>query len=235
MISNALGLAILNGTVTPATFAGLPVVVCGGNLTSTSDARWTAALQVETVRYAGVPMIGLDTNGSAAQLTLLTYAVNLLSNFLAPGSRPLVYADDSRTIGLPPVCGPILCLPSSSPTYTDEVAAAKVLSRNFVGTRLGNAVSYGGLALGPLSTLAFPSVSGTIGNVWEKPYAPPVYRTNYPSTGVSYAADVESIVTLWKGGAISTVAQIAQLQTLDLVYPGISRRVAPFLVDWLAV
>jgi hypothetical protein len=62
-----------------------------------------------------------------------------------------------------------------------------------------------------------------------------VYRTNYPSTGVSYAADVESIVTLWKGGAVSTVAQIAQLQALDGTYPGISRRVAPFLVDWLAV
>jgi len=235
MISNALGLGILNGTVTPATFAGLPVVVCGGNLTSTSDPRWTAALQVETVRYAGVPMIGLDTNGSAAQLTTLRWAVGLLAQFLAPGSRPLAYADDSRTIGLPPVCGPILCLPSSSPTYTDEVAAAKTLSRSFVGTRLGNAVSYGGLALGPLSTLAFPAVTGTIGDIWEKPYAPPVYRTNYPSTGVSYAADVESIVTLWKGGAVSTVAQIAQLQTLDGTYPGISRRVAPFLVDWLAV
>jgi len=235
MISNALGLAILNGTVTPATFAGLPVVVCGDDLTSTDDARWQAALQVEAVRYAGVPMIGYDLSGSAAQLTTLLWAVDLLAQFLAPSNRPLVYADDSRTIGLPPVCGPILCLPSSSPTYADEVAAAKVLARSFVGTRLGNAVSYGGLALGPLSTLAFPAVSGTIGDVWEKPYAPPVYRTNYPSTGVSYAADVESIVTLWKGGAVSTVAQIAQLQTLDGTYPGISRRVAPFLVDWLAV
>lgn len=235
MISNALGLDILNGTVTPATFSGLPVVVCGGNLTSTSDPRWQAALQVETVRYSGVPMIGLDTNGSAAQLTTLLWAVDILSNFLAPGNRPLIYADDTRTIGLPPVCGPILCMPSSSPDYTAEVAAAKTIARNFVGTRLGNAVNYGALALGPLATNAFPSVTGTIGDVWEKPYAPPVYRTNYPSTGVSYAADVESIVTLWKGGAVSTVSQIAQLQTLDGTYPGISRRVAPFLVDWLAV
>lgn len=235
MLSNTLGLAILNGTVTPASFAGLPVVVCGGDLTSTTDPRWQAALQVETVRYGGVPMIGLDTNGSASQVTLLTYCLDLLAQFLAPGNRPLIYADDTRTLGLPPVCGPILCLPSSSPTYSDEVTAAKVLARNFVGTRLGNAVSYGAFALGPLATSAFPSATGTIGDVWEKPYAPPAYRTNYPSTGVSYAADVESIVTLWKGGAVSTVAQIAQLQTLDGTYPGISRRVAPFLVDWLAI
>jgi hypothetical protein len=145
----------------------------------------------------------------------------------APAAASIAF-DTSSDLGQP-------CAQSSSPTYSDEVTAAKVLSRNFAGTRLGNAVSYGAFALGPLATSAFPSAAGTIGDVWEKPYAPPVYRTNYPSTGTSYAADVESIVTLWKGGAVSTVAQIAQLQTLDGTYPGISRRVAPFLVDWLAI
>lgn len=230
LLSNSLGADLLSGVVTQATFHGLPVVVCGNALAYGSP-RWEAALQLEAIRATGIPLIGvsLDSAALAADLAQLAYACRRVSRFLGPGGRPLIWSDNRTFARQPPVCGPWLCLPQTDGTYDSEITAAVAATRGFLATRIGDATFYGNLAVGTLSTLYGP----TAGDVYSRPHAPAVYRSNYPRSGDSYAADVRTILTLWQAGAQPTLEQYQTLQTLSLTYPGIQTRVPAFLVDWV--
>jgi hypothetical protein len=149
--------------------------------------------------------------------------------FIAPGGRALIWSDNRTFAPNPPVCGPWLCLPASDATYDDELTAGLAATEGFLGTRIGDATFYGGLALGGLSTVYGP----TAGDAYSKPRSPALYRSNYPRSGDSYAADVRSIAALWQGGAQPTLAQYQTLLALSLVYSGIQTRVPPYLIDWV--
>lgn len=173
MLSNSLGAAILAGTTTKATFAGLPILGCCDDYTASS----VPDPFLDFADSIGVPAFVTDiTHDGDRSTPALVSALKAYSKFFVPGlpGKPYLDADGATASAL---CGPILTLSSrgivSSPRKSDlEARALRNFRRNHK------------LGLGP-SALYVPR-----GNDPDVTPLPPIYLDHfevYDTDGVAQA------------------------------------------------
>lgn len=162
MLSNALGAAVLAGTTTKATFAGLPILGCCDDYTASS----VPDPFLEFADSIGVPAFVTDIahDGDSATPALIA-ALTAYSKWFVPGlpGKPFLERDGVTPAAL---CGPILTLSSrgiiSSPRKADlEARALRNFRRNHK------------LGLGP-SALYIPR-----GNDPDLDPLPPIYLSHF--------------------------------------------------------
>ena len=162
MLTNARGAAVLAGTVTRATFSGLPIVGCCNDYTASS----VPDPFLDFADSIGVPAFVTDIVHDGDGPTLaLSSALRAYSKWFVPGLSGKPYLEpDGATAS--PLCGPILTLSSpgirSSPSKSDlEARALRNFRRNHK------------LGLGP-SALYVPR-----GNDPDNDPLPPIYLDHF--------------------------------------------------------
>jgi len=143
MLSNALGAALLAGSTTPATFAGLPIIGCCNDYTA-GDVP-TPFLDFAT--NLGVPAIVTDVvhDGSGATPALIA-ALLAYSKFFTgfPLVGPFLNADNSAAV----LCGPIITL--SSPLIKSTPEKSIALAQATRCFRRNNKLGYATQAVWPV-------------------------------------------------------------------------------------
>ena len=162
MLTNARGAAVLAGTVTRATFSGLPIVGCCNDYTASS----VPDPFLDFADSIGVPAFVTDVvHDGDGPTPALSAALRAYSKWFVPGLPGKPYLEpDGATAS--PLCGPILTLSSpgirSSPSKSDlEARALRNFRRNHK------------LGLGP-SALYVPR-----GNDPDNDPLPPIYLDHF--------------------------------------------------------
>lgn len=169
MLTNARGAAVLAGTVTKATFSGLPIVGCCDDYTVGSVAQPF----LDFADALGVPAIVTDIVHDGDDSTpALSTALKVYSKWFVPGlpGKPYLEPDGVTASAL---CGPILTL--SSPNVVSSPEKADLVARTLRNFRRNHK-----LGLGP-SALYVPRYNDP-----DVDPLPPVYLDHfiaYDSTG----------------------------------------------------
>ncbi len=162
MLTNTRGAAVLAGTVTKATFSGLPIVGCcldygqGG----------VAQPLLDFADSLGVPAIVTDVvNDGDGPTPALAAALKAYSKWFVPGLSGKPYLEPDG-VTASPLCGPILTL--SSPGFISTPSKADLVARSLRNFRRNHK-----LGLGP-SALYVPR-----GNDPDSSPLPPVYLDHF--------------------------------------------------------
>lgn len=162
MLTNARGAAVLAGTVTRATFSGLPIVGCCNDYTASS----VPDPFLDFADSLGVPAFVTDiVHDGDGPTPALASALRAYSKWFVPGLSGKPYLEPDG-VTASPLCGPILTLSSpgilSSPSKSDlEARALRNFRRNHK------------LGLGP-SALYVPR-----GNDPDTSPLPPIYLDHF--------------------------------------------------------
>jgi hypothetical protein len=162
MLTNARGAAVLAGTVTKATFSGLPIVGCCADYTAASVAQ----PMLDFADALGVPAIVTDVaHDGDGPTPALVAALKLYSKWFVPGLSGKSYLEpDGATAST--LCGPILTL--SSPDVVSSPSKSDLVARSLRNFRRNHK-----LGLGP-SALYVPR-----GNDPDAAPLPPVYLDHF--------------------------------------------------------
>ena len=210
MLSTPLADDILNTAVTPATFAGPPLIVVGEGLTGADDPRWTPWAQFAD--DVNAPVIGVNVNEDVGRIDAGLTALSRFWDYAR--LRPARWSDGRQTVNLLP-CGPVVVMQTIGQLNYPAVAAWDLATR---WHRVGGRHRYGKAMLA-ISSEPRPGL-----------FSPPLYYPR-PNTGRSGVAE---LINIWLGtGGAATPNTVATLQTEDLTHPNLSAHVAPYLVPYL--
>ena len=207
VFGNSLGLAILGGTVTRATFAGPPILAFGEDLLEL-DGRWTRAVTFAAGFLA--PLIGVESSADfpAVQAALL----DMRRYWSSSGNEPAPMVKNDGTIERPCFMGPLLHLPKGTGEdgiVDDAWLWAHDVARTTAYHRYGHAM------------FAVSSIDPRI--------SPPIYKLPANPT----AADFAELAKVWRQPPAPTAANYTALAALEVARPGASKYYLPTLLDWV--
>ncbi len=141
MLTNTRGAAVLAGTVTKATFSGLPIIGCCDDYTAGSVAQSL----LDFADALGVPAIVTDVTHDGDDSTpALAAALKAYSKWFVPGLPGKPYLEPDG-VTASPLCGPLLTL--SSPLYVSSPSKADMVARTLRNLRRNHKLGLGAAAL----------------------------------------------------------------------------------------